>query len=909
MVFVMVVTVIIAVMICIHYSNLATDAIIEKRKLQREINSLKAQLAKLTEDGTEPSSIEKSSEPKPIENNNEITTPVNKKTPGEPPKEVVVAKAVEDHHKEKVEHVIKKIKNTASEEEKKNTSIMATGAILVILAAIVFLSSTWSILSNVAKTIGLLLFLFVFAEASKISKERYHLEKASKTFFYLAMAYIPICFISISLFGLLGEFLSIYGDGVFIYFFLSSCITAMVYYYFYYTKSDVVLFYGSLLSQAAAMVLFVLIFSNDIRLIMSILLAYNIVLAILCSAETYKLLENIVKIVSYIAFALSLIMMIENTWLNSLVLVLLALNYLILYLKFDNDILFAVVFNASLCAAGGYWIFVIHPEIDLHTQLLIGLIYNISISVIEILATNNNDKHVELQKSVSIINFLAVACLYLLAKHDFQPALLMIFIEDAFLFFTLLTNRNKDSLVITNFAIPIALFFTLCEVGELINTMSFTWVAIILCLVGELFRKTKYDDLTKGFMIIGGIVWGLFYVLLLDNGLFIDKLMLLSVAVFYLFRTKKTFYKYLSYLGILLLILWDKEIDLIVNWKYVAPAIITLIVATLETAIPNLRDNYSKVMMAIGASISYSCLSMIGSDVGIAIAFLFSVALYFYYVVSCNDKRFRLVPLIWLFVVIRMISADLMMLELWEIMYVVMLTLITVVTGSISYESICSGLMLFIFLGYDLEEKIISSLLYVLWSVLNLITATENEKMKDSFTALTILSATYFYYQLTATIGITEHFVFPLLIGVVAAAFVLMEKIVKKYVQEDSYLVLEYIVYGIICFISLFNYKSEIDGMFFVLFWIMFAIMSYNGKRNGRFLVSILSVLVNAFLLTRKFWFSLPWWIYLLFAGMGMIGFAIKNEFNSNSGTMNNLGSNNNEKISIGQKDNIENKK
>ena len=47
-------------------------------------------------------------------------------------------------------------------------------------------------------------------------------------------------------------------------------------------------------------------------------------------------------------------------------------------------------------------------------------------------------------------------------------------------------------------------------------------------------------------------------------------------------------------------------------------------------------------------------------------------------------------------------------------------------------------------------------------------------------------------------------------------------------------------------------------------------------------MASIIAILVNGFALTRQFWFSIPWWIYLLIVGGSLVGFAIKNEANEN---------------------------
>ena len=79
--------------------------------------------------------------------------------------------------------------------ERKNTIILATGAILIVLAAIVFLVSTWSLLSNVVKAISLFLFIVVFLGASKLSKDKYNLEntifKTGKIFMFFIKYHVP----------------------------------------------------------------------------------------------------------------------------------------------------------------------------------------------------------------------------------------------------------------------------------------------------------------------------------------------------------------------------------------------------------------------------------------------------------------------------------------------------------------------------------------------------------------------------------------------------------------------------------------------------------------------------------------------------------------------------------------------
>jgi hypothetical protein len=71
-----------------------------------------------------------------------------------------------------------------------------------VLAAIVFLVSTWAAIPNLLKTLVLVMVTGIFFVLSNVAKKKYDLPKASKVFYYIGMAYIPICLGSIAIFKL-----------------------------------------------------------------------------------------------------------------------------------------------------------------------------------------------------------------------------------------------------------------------------------------------------------------------------------------------------------------------------------------------------------------------------------------------------------------------------------------------------------------------------------------------------------------------------------------------------------------------------------------------------------------------------------------------------------------------------------
>ena len=79
-------------------------------------------------------------------------------------------------------------------------------------------------------------------------------------------------------------------------------------------------------------------------------------------------------------------------------------------------------------------------------------------------------------------------------------------------------------------------------------------------------------------------------------------------------------------------------------------------------------------------------------------------------------------------------------------------------------------------------------------------------------------------------------------------------------------------------------YINVADGMIFVLFLVAILVLSYFKKYGAVFIATLTSIIVNAFVLTREFWFSIPWWIYLLVVGALLIAFAIKNESDEKKG-------------------------
>ena len=131
------------------------------KNLQRENRELKARIANLIE-----LKKENVSESELQENNLQANSVENLQNKAQTitKTKVAIEEKKELTEEEKLE---RKLKRERQEREKKNTTILITGAILIVLAAIVFLMSTWNTVSNIIKTVVLVLLIGVFLGASK----------------------------------------------------------------------------------------------------------------------------------------------------------------------------------------------------------------------------------------------------------------------------------------------------------------------------------------------------------------------------------------------------------------------------------------------------------------------------------------------------------------------------------------------------------------------------------------------------------------------------------------------------------------------------------------------------------------------------------------------------------------------
>ena len=669
----------------------------------------------------------------------------------------------------------------------RNLSILITGSILIVLAAIVFLTTAWQTTPDFIKTIVLFLVAFVFIGASKISKEKYNLEKASKTFFYIGMAYLPICLLSISIFGLFGTYLSASGEGKYIYLGFSTLILAVLYYYVSKVSKDKYLFYGSMLSQIFSVILLTLMFEERFFLVCINLLLYNILLMLLTKDKLFELVEYILPVTIAVAVVSQIG---DGSWYFIFASLLLAVNFMFLEYK-KSSIVKAAAFNSFLFVFGYSLIFKDSFQFSDGTCQVLAIVYTG-----------------------------------------------IVFVAENLFFSSMKENKNL-----------------------LITTRVITLISSGYIYAGSFFEASE--------MTIPSYV----------VGLLIEILLIINLK-----SSKNYVYKYLAY-GFTNILLFDIHNNFFENKDLFAyiPMLTTSVIMFYEMYSVK-RDDILPIYLAGLQVISLILVATIGTEVSVVLAIIFTIFAIYYNKKTGTVQVFNAVPLLSLLPSITYSNLN-EQLELGILLLsTIGLTYLSVTANDITLYTFISGIYLVI-TSEKIDSDYFREILYIVWSAMHVYFYQE-EKRKDVFKVLTAIFASALYYSAVEDLKLVEITLFELLGIVVAGMYIIKNVLPKYYKNVDA---LEYVFWGIIYMYALSNYTDSQDGIIFSILILSVIFYSYYQKYGATFLAGIIAILVNGFALTRAFWLSIPWWIYLLVVGGLLVGFAIRNEANENK-----------EKLSVG---------
>ncbi len=179
-----------------------------------------------------------------------------------------------------------------------NSILMIVGALLVVVASIIFLASSWETIPGIIKTLVLVLIQGIFILFGYLCNNKLKIKKVAKVFNYLSLAFVPIILLSLSTFEVIGDYLSINGDGSLLYFAIAFLISDVLYKVVGSYKKDKVSKIMSFVAEVLAIISLFTYLDLRVELVLIVLSIYNILIYILMhgnylDSNAYKLPNNI----------------------------------------------------------------------------------------------------------------------------------------------------------------------------------------------------------------------------------------------------------------------------------------------------------------------------------------------------------------------------------------------------------------------------------------------------------------------------------------------------------------------------------------------------------------------------------------------------------------------------------------
>ena len=664
----------------------------------------------------------------------------------------------DDYAKQQVTVEKQREKAARNDKELKNITILVTGAICIVLSAVVFLMSTWSTIPDLVKTMVLVLLTTVFFGGSYVAKKKFGLDKASLAFFYIAMAYIPICLLSISIFGLIGTYLSVLGEGRYIYFMLSSILVAIIYYYTSVSKNNQYLFYGSILSQVLSILMFSLIFSNSIVIIGINLLLYNILLMFLTKREIFIKIYNIIPtVITFIA----IIQFYEKTNFMAFMIVLLAINFLILELR-NNKPIYSYMFNILLMVSGIYTLQLYQGSLGTDLYYIFALSYILLAYALENFLLNGKDKKY-LVESLAVVTLVMIGLLHFesfINTNVIKPYVISV-IQ---LVLLAITYKRSSELgkMISSILMPIYFIVTGINVITDLNLTYHVYIsfAFITFIIGEMFRK-KDKLIHLHSFAVSHVLIGMTYMvtLMLKNSEFVNDIiyaMLLMVVHIYSYVVEKNkVFKYLSYISSNFLIftivkffLGDSEL------VYYIPMMTTLIIMCVETAYKNLKDIGSDVYLAVSQIIAFACVYFVNNEVSTILVIVFAMIITVCNTISRKDILSTIPILVAMPAVFNNNFFGELQLGLM-IASVEVLSVVSCVRKDVSIFTVFSGFYLLI-TSSNIDSVYLREILFIIWALSHFYFVRQ-EKSSNLFKFLVYLSILLLYNTAVSDLGINAY--------------------------------------------------------------------------------------------------------------------------------------------------------
>ena len=758
-------------------------------------------------------------------------------------------------------------KKKIDDKEIKNSLILITGAVLIIIAAIVFLTSTWEFTLDIVKTMVIFLMFGVFLAGSHIAKKYLGLEKISKAFIYIAFSYLPLALFSICLFGLLGHYLSYQGAGKYVYLAISSIILSIVYYLYMKKNNDVLIAIYSLVFQLLSCAFIGLFIKEDIHLVILLLSLFVLLINSLHFDYRFKSKEFDLRSIVVLTILLLVGLVVYAYNFSFFYLLALIVNIFNLYYLLVDELKeekYQKMFDYSSIGMIIYGCLLIPTIFNLGTNVYM---YEASLLVGALLTFFIN----YFRNRFNIVNYLTFGIpalfIYLTAVTDsFKYTYLFIIILFFISIIYYLFKKTKPLSITIPILGLIVIFDVFVQID--INSIYFIPFLLIYIAINLVNLKDKALEITINITSIIGLVISYLIVLVDFNNpifLIITIIILLAFYFIYIFKNKVVS-KVFAYILVNLFIVGLFDILNLFDYsQYILPAAM-LILFGLEF-VDKKNPKAGNVLIIIESFVTFIVLMAVDNMI---IPYIISLLVFILFLYK-NKLNYT-----WLY--LPVVTVDFNFIASFDSENVLYIIMPIIMFGLLTYYTYYSkrkdmGILTLVHLGLvsviGLDEHITAIMFILIAGLLFYLFR------KDKFKFLLYLSIFILYGIIIMDLGLDNLTLFDLGSFVVFYVICSRDIFIK---HTNSYKVFEYIVLIILNLIAIGSFVDEADGMLFVGLLLVLSILGYVKKWGPIFITSLVFILINMVILTRMFWLSIPWWVYLLLVGSILIGFAIRNE-------------------------------
>ena len=497
-------------------------------------------------------------------------------------------------------------KQPLTEEEKNrlsNSILIVTGAILVVIASIIFLATGWETMHGFLKTLILVGIQAIFYGFGYVSNEKLNIPKIGKMFNYLTLAFVPIIISSLSFFELVGEYLSIGGEGFTYYIGFALLASDFIYKYYGKVKNEIFVKRSSLVLEALSIIFILnrvdIPYIEALAMVLHTIIIYILLQGGYLDKKAYAGIHEVYSI--FLMFAIGIPTLSEVNIISFISLIILALGFFIKCLDCEDEDSKKSLLSYFLIS---YLLSIrIIEEFDIFTYFLYLLSLLPILGLIKVIDSKTTKNNI-----VTVVGILAMAITTFSVFNSERTIYFLLTYITGFIIFLIVYALSKGSLYKICMYISFSLiFFALFYITEVTGVSQYILLimAILVYALEILFEKLK--DESSIFFIMGCLIietWvftteytillplilmtiylllenkkklllipmiGSFLILSLDNRTIVD-LIFGVLTIIYIFASVsiEEFNKFSIFSLITIIILWiDLEISAYVLWTLI----------------------------------------------------------------------------------------------------------------------------------------------------------------------------------------------------------------------------------------------------------------------------------------------------------------------------------------------------